>query len=811
MTTYAFLSKKSGAGGGGGSGTVTSVGLLDGSTSPIYAISGSPVTTSGTLVFTLSNQSANLVFAGPATGVPAQPTFRSIVAADLPATTVLSMGAFGSTPNANGASIAAQVLTLQPANATNPGGVLPSTQSFGGGKTIIGNANEIQFTITPLAGQTANILSITSPDTTPFITANATKSLIVGDPGTEGAGLNFDGSVQDAVLKVSFIEDTSHFVQQIISRNSAFSEPVLAGARSNVNSTALVEVTAGQAVFSIYGAGVTGSGGTQNYKPFANISLAASSTGTISGTSSPGQIIFRTTPDGTTVATPTLTLDQDKSALFAGTSSVLTSSIIRGSTSGAVSINTQAAAGTFNFNLPITAGTSGFLLTSAGGAASPMTWTDPATFQPAFSGFTTNGAMYALSGSTIASTAVGTQYQSLVSNGGGSPPSFQAVSLDQAAAISGSLPVTNGGTGVAALTANNILVGAGTSDVAFIAPSGTSGLPLLSNGAGVDPSFAALDLSNTSAVSNALTVPNGGTGQTTLTDHGVLLGSGTAAIDATAVGATGTVLIGNTSADPAFSATPTVTTLTASTSMTSPVIYGSSSASGDLTLDSTSNATKGNVLLNPTDGFVAIGPITPDFDLTIARVGNPSIHLKNQNVTKDGWINMYDDRLSITSSDQVVLGTGNNTDVKVTLSSTLLNSTVNFTTAGCVTYNGGSIGTCLSDIRLKKDVKSFELGLKDLIELKPVLYKYNGLAGTVEDGNEKIGLIAQEVEKVNSDLIEKEVTKLNPNEEDVELLKVKYGHLLYMAINAIKELNDHINGLEDQLKKAKLLKDCNCK
>jgi len=66
------------------SGTVTSVALLDGSTSPIYNISGSPVTSSGTLDFTLKTQSANLVFAGPGSGSAAQPSFRSLVANDIP-------------------------------------------------------------------------------------------------------------------------------------------------------------------------------------------------------------------------------------------------------------------------------------------------------------------------------------------------------------------------------------------------------------------------------------------------------------------------------------------------------------------------------------------------------------------------------------------------------------------------------------------------------------------------------------------------------------------------------------------------------
>lgn len=50
---------------------------------------------------------------------------------------------------------------------------------------------------------------------------------------------------------------------------------------------------------------------------------------------------------------------------------------LSGNTSGTISILPQAAAGTYNFNLPTTAGTSGYLLTSGGGSSSPMTWTDP--------------------------------------------------------------------------------------------------------------------------------------------------------------------------------------------------------------------------------------------------------------------------------------------------------------------------------------------------------------------------------------------------------------------------------------------------
>lgn len=69
---------------GAASGTVTSVGFADGSTSAIFTITGSPVTGAGTLTETLKVQPANTFFAGPTSGGSSQPTFRAIVASDLP-------------------------------------------------------------------------------------------------------------------------------------------------------------------------------------------------------------------------------------------------------------------------------------------------------------------------------------------------------------------------------------------------------------------------------------------------------------------------------------------------------------------------------------------------------------------------------------------------------------------------------------------------------------------------------------------------------------------------------------------------------
>lgn len=64
-----------------GLGTVTSVGI----TMPAdFSISNSPVTSSGTLTVSYSNQSANTVLAGPSSGGAATPTFRALTAGDIP-------------------------------------------------------------------------------------------------------------------------------------------------------------------------------------------------------------------------------------------------------------------------------------------------------------------------------------------------------------------------------------------------------------------------------------------------------------------------------------------------------------------------------------------------------------------------------------------------------------------------------------------------------------------------------------------------------------------------------------------------------
>lgn len=83
-------------------GTVTSVGLA--LPASVFSVSGSPVTGSGTLTGAFVNQNANTIFAGPTSGGAAAPTFRTMVAADLPDLGTLAWklsGNSGTTPGTN--------------------------------------------------------------------------------------------------------------------------------------------------------------------------------------------------------------------------------------------------------------------------------------------------------------------------------------------------------------------------------------------------------------------------------------------------------------------------------------------------------------------------------------------------------------------------------------------------------------------------------------------------------------------------------------------------------------------------------------
>jgi len=94
-------------------------------------------------------------------------------------------------------------------------------------------------------------------------------------------------------------------------------------------------------------------------------------------------------------------------------------------------------------------------------------------------------------------------------------------------------------------------------DAIKVKSSATANQILLSSGStSTQPTYGQLPLGNSNSVTGTLAVANGGSGATSFTDHGLLVGSGSGAFTALAAGTAGQFLIsGGSGADPSYTST----------------------------------------------------------------------------------------------------------------------------------------------------------------------------------------------------------------------------------------------------------------
>ncbi|MCB0520251.1 MAG: tail fiber domain-containing protein [Lewinellaceae bacterium] len=175
--------------------------------------------------------------------------------------------------------------------------------------------------------------------------------------------------------------------------------------------------------------------------------------------------------------------------------------------------------------------------------------------------------------------------------------------------------------------------------------------------------------------------------------------------------------------------------------------------------------------------------------------------------------------LGIVTLNTQAVGIGVNSVYKVYVNGTSGNVGINMTAPstelelnGVATKPGGGTWTAPSDRRLKKDVKPFQDGLKQVMAIEPVFFKYNGKGGLKDDGKEYVGIIAQDMQKVapytitsykrqtvesvmkEGDFLPTEVVK-----DEGDYLAYDANALTYMLVNAIKEQQKMIDAKDAQI------------
>lgn len=420
---------------GGGGGGVSSVAL---SMPSIFTVSGSPVTTSGTLTASLNNQATNTVFAGP-DGSTGLPTFRTLTANDIPnhSTAKLTSGVLGVARGGTG--VDASSATNGQLLIGNGSGFALAALTQGTGITITNGAGTISIAnagVTSLTG-TANQVNVSA--STGSVTLSLPQSInTTATPTFASITIsNAPSASTDAVNKT--------YVDNLLLGLRDYKESVKAATTANITLSAPqtidgISVVAGDRVLVF-----NQTTASQNGIYIVNAGAWTRSTDFATGT---------------------------------------TSAITLG-------VYVYVEAGTVN-------GTSGFIL-SASNAASPSTsiniGTDNITFTK-FAGATihtfstglrTNGTSISVGNFTLNSLLIGagagadatilapgSQYNVLVGGVSG-VPTWGTINLASSAAVGSSiLPIANGGTGASSVSAARTALGVPTKYTTTITGDGTT-------------------------------------------------------------------------------------------------------------------------------------------------------------------------------------------------------------------------------------------------------------------------------------------------------------------------------------------------
>lgn len=436
-------------------GSVTSVALALPS---ILTVSGSPVTTTGTLTGTLATQTANTVFAGPTSGGAATPTFRALVNADIATggaaltrtddtNVTVTLGGAASTALVNAASL---TLGWTGQLAVPRGGTgLASATAFAvlcGGTTSTG-----AFQSVASVGTTGQALLSNGPGVLPsFQTLASAVGAALTRVDDTNITLTLGGSPTTALLAATSI--TAGWSGQLsLTRGGTNASLAASNGGLVYSDAAALAILAGTA--------------TAGQIPRSGASSAPSwSTSTYPATSAAGTMLASLTANTiTATATPTLGI--------AG--SVLGTLALAGNTSGTATITPQAAAGTPTLTLPNASGT------FAVSATAPITLN------------TTTGAI-GITGAALTRTDDTNVTLTL----GGSPSSALVSAASITAGWTGQLAVTRGGTGLATLAQGDLIYGSASNTFSALTKDANATRYLSNTGTTNNPAWAQVNLAN---------------------------------------------------------------------------------------------------------------------------------------------------------------------------------------------------------------------------------------------------------------------------------------------------------------------------
>jgi hypothetical protein len=550
-------------------GSVSSVGI---SMPTDFVVTGSPVTTTGTFGITYNTQAQRKAFIGPVTGADATPTFRLLVASDLPSTTVTA-SSYGSATASPTFTVDAQGRLTDAANVT----ITPAFSSITSKPTTLAG-----YGITDGVIKTTTITAGTGLSGGGDLSTNRTISLAntavsAGTFGSSAAVARFTVDAQgrltaasnstiDAVTLTTGTISTSPTNANDIA-NKSYVDSIAQGL--NFHAACNYATTTTLPTYT-YNNGASGVGATITATANGVLILDGHTFTTtdvtngvrilikneISG-NAPYNGVYVITAPGSAITPFAMIRATDYDSSGSGTNEIDAGDFLL-VLSGAINANTSWVQQTL---LPIVVGTTALVFTqfgssglytsgtgltltgnqfsitdttvtanSYGSASSVATFTVNAQGQLTLAGSSTIaitntqvsglGTMstqaasnVAITGGTINGTTVGA-----TTTAAGTFTTLGATISNLGTVSTGTwngtaIAAIYGGTGQTVYAVGDLLYASTTTALSKLA-AGTSGLPVVSNGASTAPSYQQINL--TSAVTGALPVLNGGTGATTV-------------------------------------------------------------------------------------------------------------------------------------------------------------------------------------------------------------------------------------------------------------------------------------------------------